>query len=313
MKHRPIRLLSTAVVLGLALAATVGTAHAACGDGTIDLGEDCDELTANGTPTSCCTVDCLFRSSSETCRDSAGPCDAAETCTGASGACPADVDEPDDTPCSDGLFCNGEETCQAGACEAGSDPCVTTCDEGTDECGSLCGVEPGASCLVDGGSVFLLKQSADPSRSKLKWKWGKGQPFLHEDLGSPQTTTTYELCIYDIVASTPQFLASLALPPNGLWVEKAPKGYSYKNKTLAADGIRKIKIKPGVIDKTKINFDAAGANLPVIAPASMTELFAVEPAITVELVSSDGECWSSDFAINDVKVNKDTQFKAVAK
>jgi len=42
-----------------------------------------------------------------------------------------------DTDCDDGLFCNGAETCVAGSCTAGADPCLPglTCIEETDACG----------------------------------------------------------------------------------------------------------------------------------------------------------------------------------
>ena len=42
----------------------------------------------------------------------------------------------DDTPCPDGLFCNGDETCQAGVCTDQADPCIDDahCDEDADFC-----------------------------------------------------------------------------------------------------------------------------------------------------------------------------------
>ena len=41
-----------------------------------------------------------------------------------------------DPDCEDGLFCNGAETCVAGACQAGSNPCPgQSCDEDLDTCG----------------------------------------------------------------------------------------------------------------------------------------------------------------------------------
>ena len=41
----------------------------------------------------------------------------------------------DNADCSDGLFCNGAETCVAGACQAGGDPCPgQNCDEDLDTC-----------------------------------------------------------------------------------------------------------------------------------------------------------------------------------
>jgi hypothetical protein len=62
-----------------------------CGDGAVVGTEQCDESGANGSPTSCCTASCQFRSSGQTCRSAAGGCDLSETCTGSTGSCPTDV------------------------------------------------------------------------------------------------------------------------------------------------------------------------------------------------------------------------------
>lgn len=39
------------------------------------------------------------------------------------------IDGQDGDSCSDGLWCNGEETCQGGVCMPGEPPCETPCDE----------------------------------------------------------------------------------------------------------------------------------------------------------------------------------------
>jgi hypothetical protein len=54
------------------------------------------------------------------CRAAAGACDVAEVCTGSSVFCPGDLKVPNGTSCTDGNVCNGEETCQAGTCAAGT-------------------------------------------------------------------------------------------------------------------------------------------------------------------------------------------------
>src|SRR4029434_437621 len=55
-----------------------------CGNGTVELGEQCDgDL--------CCAAACQFESAATPCRPVAGACDLAESCTGGSGACPADA------------------------------------------------------------------------------------------------------------------------------------------------------------------------------------------------------------------------------
>jgi len=68
--------------------------------------------------------------------------------------------------CDDGLFCNGAETCNAGTCQAGSDPCfdgdecsIDSCDEVGDVClfdnNPIC-EEPVAGQLLPTDSTALL-------------------------------------------------------------------------------------------------------------------------------------------------------------
>jgi len=141
-----------------------------CGDGVLDAGEQCDDGgTAAG---DCCSATCQFESAITSCRAAAGACDLAETCDGTSAICPSDEkltsvcrtaagdcdvaescdgvtdtcpsDQFDPALCDDGVYCNGDETCNAGLCETGSPPLCTgstpLCDEAIGNC---------SACLVD--------------------------------------------------------------------------------------------------------------------------------------------------------------------
>ena len=69
---------------------------AICGNGTIETGETCDDGAANGSTTCGCQTDCMYA--------------------------------PAATSCADGLYCNGDETCDgAGFCQPGT---PVTCDDG---------------------------------------------------------------------------------------------------------------------------------------------------------------------------------------
>jgi ELWxxDGT repeat protein len=60
----------------------------ACGNGTVDPDELCDDGPTNGTDGSCCACDCTFRPAGTVCRAASGGCDPFESCTGTSAACP---------------------------------------------------------------------------------------------------------------------------------------------------------------------------------------------------------------------------------
>lgn len=94
-------------------------AASTCGDGDLDVGEACDEGTANGTAASCCDTGCAFLGGATTCRAAVSPCDLPENCTGDAAGCPADETAPDESSCIDGPA----DTCCGGLCVVGAGSC----------------------------------------------------------------------------------------------------------------------------------------------------------------------------------------------
>src|SRR5262245_48303919 len=110
----------------------IGRRAVLCGNGFVDLNEDCDLGAANGQPGSCCNADCTFASAATAC-DDGNPCTANTTCDGA-GNCP--VTGFTTIACTDGNACTTADTCDgAGNCVGGPAP---NCDDGnvctTDAC-----------------------------------------------------------------------------------------------------------------------------------------------------------------------------------
>ena len=107
MKHTVKWFLLTLAVLALHTPA----AWAVCGDGILDLGEQCD-VGANPTGT-CCTANCTLIPAGTECRAAAGDCDVAEVCTGLVPLCPpnlfkaAEVCRPAAGPCDLPEVCSG--------------------------------------------------------------------------------------------------------------------------------------------------------------------------------------------------------------
>ena len=111
----------------------VTSLFAICGNGTLELGESCDDGgTADG---DCCSSSCQFEAPGSAC-DDGNACTAVDVCDGA-GVC---VPGPG-LPCDDGLFCNGAESCDTlTGCQAGPPPVlddgvactVDACDEVAD-------------------------------------------------------------------------------------------------------------------------------------------------------------------------------------
>src|SRR5439155_456970 len=113
-------------------AASIATFRAACGDGHVDSGEQCDLGAQNGQSGSCCTASCTF------CRASAGVCDVAETCTGTSATCPSDTVLSSSTVCRAAAgVCDVAETCTGTSATCPSDTFLsssTVCRAAVDVC-----------------------------------------------------------------------------------------------------------------------------------------------------------------------------------
>ena len=87
---------------------------------------------------------------------------------------------------------------------------------------------------------------------RLPQKWIKGAVTTKAEFGTPLTTTSYQLCIYD---GTSTLIADATIPAGGLcnvakpkpcWKDK-PKGFDYKDKDLTPDGISQMKLQEGLI------------------------------------------------------------------
>lgn len=113
----------------------------ACGDGVVDpgAGEACDLGARNGDG-ACCDAGCQPRPAGAACASDANPC-TDDVCDGSGAECAYPFNA---APCDDGVFCNGADTCVAGACalHAGS-PCAGPdgdgdCRESCDEARAAC-------------------------------------------------------------------------------------------------------------------------------------------------------------------------------
>ncbi len=138
----------------------------ACGNGIIDAGEACDEGAANGSSSSCCTVECQVKPAGTVCRAAAGVCDLTETCTGTSGQCPADqkstaVCRPAAGPCDLAEQCDGvtndcpvDQLAPAGTvCRPAAGACDVpeTCSGGSPSCPADQYVAAGTVCRAAAG------------------------------------------------------------------------------------------------------------------------------------------------------------------
>lgn len=75
----------------------------------------CDEPEVCDGENPWCPADAFYEEN-RICRPATGDCDQQELCPGDAADCPADLFRDDGSLCEDGLFCNGTDSCLAGAC-----------------------------------------------------------------------------------------------------------------------------------------------------------------------------------------------------
>jgi hypothetical protein len=240
-----------------------------------------------GVPAGTCAADAK-QPSGTPCRPATGVCDIAEACNGTSDNCPADALQPDGTSCTDGLFCNGAETCQAGSCADGADPCTFVCSEGTDMClTDACPAAPQGGCRTSAKKLLMVKNKVDDNKDKLIWKFIKGDQTTQTEFGDPTATAAYALCIY----SGASLRATLGVAPGPNWTAIGDKGYKYKDQTYAQDGVGKIIVKGGGPGKTKALVKGKGVNLPSIIDSA-----GLGTNVTAQLLNhQSGVCWEATF------------------
>jgi len=133
-----------------------------CDDGDLCTEDVCDDGMCQNNAID--HDDGLFCNGVETCDpDTGDTVDGPDPCTAGTQRCEEDTDEcidlttcTVDADCDDGVFCNGEETCDltdpaAGVCAPGTDPCLPdeTCDEDAN------------MCIAPAGGAFTLTTGTD--------------------------------------------------------------------------------------------------------------------------------------------------------
>jgi hypothetical protein len=278
-----------------------------CTGAFMPSGTTCDDEQACTTPDACngaggCQGPAILCNDGNPCTD-----DGCDTLTG---GC---TFTPNTAPCEDGTRCTTGDTCSGGSCVGGQalqcDPCETCRPLGG------CLVGPRDGCRQSRGKAKLsLRDSDVDAKDKIKWSWGRGEATTTGDFGNPVTTDAYTLCVFDGPIFTRRLFLDSTAPADGscenggsCWTARGTppgsKGFVYKDsKILLPDGLKRVKLQPGIDRRAKASVTGAGSNLELPSPMN------VALPVIVQLQGENGACLESVFTT--AKQNVEDGFKA---
>jgi cysteine-rich repeat protein len=217
--------------------------------------------------------------------------------------------------CDDGNNSSGD--CCSGACayETGGDACTSDgnlctqdlCDD-SGSCEHIARPLEPATCLAAPKAKLQILTSGPAEDHKLSWQWTAGDAFDQSVLGLVGVSSEYALCVYDGSSGEYVERGSPHLAVGYNWTSKDPKGALYKDNQSAFGGVSKLQLRTGADGKAKVKLRADGANL-VIGSA----VYTAAPDVIVQLVNSDGTCWTSSFAGDQIQTNEIGEFQAAVK
>jgi len=172
---------------------------------------------------------------------------------------------------------------------------------------ATCPLSPAGGCATSAKAQLQLRDNADDTKDKLKWKFTGGPALLSSDFGEPRTTASFALCIYDDGALKAELFVG---PSATLWATAGGNGFSYKDAAGSSDGVTTVKLLGGEAGASRLQVKGRGTNLPMPAPLSGTQFFDATTAVTAQLREVNGDCYETAFSPAEVIKNDGTQFKA---
>jgi hypothetical protein len=147
------------------------------------------------------------------------------------------------------------------------------------------------------------------SRPGLTWKWAAGEATTLADFGHPETTASYELCVYKNADTVPLLHTAIAAVAGGTcgtrpcWTV-TPSRIDYKSRTSRPDGISVLRLAPGADGFASIQLKAKGADLGFGASIDL------QPKVVVQLMNTDtGVCGQAEYSTH-ISKNTDRDFIA---
>jgi hypothetical protein len=228
--------------------------------------------------------------------------------------------------CGNGTLDSGED-CQEPGAPNPAGPCCSSSNCRLKPANTPCVPESFGRCVFDTGmcsgdssqgcaaalpcdagasrSRAVLTNRADPARNSLLWRWRSSAAVEVSDLAlAADSSEVIDLCAADadgVVQSVHEVGGGLN------WTPTANKGFRFRDRALAQDGIAKIVLRSGAAGKAAIIVRGRGPNLgapalPLSTPARVYLL--LRPLAGAQF----DRCWDATYDAADV--NTASEFKA---
>jgi hypothetical protein len=163
-----------------------------------------------------------------------------------------------------------------------------------------CPESPRAGCGVASLASLIVSDRADDARDRITWRWMGVRGAAALPFGDPRRTTGYALCVWDSLSGEPSQLATMLVDSGNKWRVGAVRGgFRYQDSTGDPDGVEQVRLAERRPRRVRLRITAKGLNLPRIRASQVSHLAAMQPALTVQLINSEGSCWESTFTSAD--------------
>ncbi|MDJ0849878.1 MAG: hypothetical protein QNK04_16030 [Myxococcota bacterium] len=165
----------------------------------------------------------------------------------------------------------------------------------------LCAPAPQTGCFQsDAVRVRASVNPGHPHRDALHWSWKAGDPSAPADLGDPQQSTGYALCVYDGEATlqteteapardTDSLVTSIDAPAGRGWWRFAHR-YFYLNPFGSPDGLVFGTVRAGERGAVTLKGFGPGLDLAALEDVDTTRVIS-------QVQNAAGGCWGAEISV----------------
>ena len=166
-----------------------------------------------------------------------------------------------------------------------------TCDD-TGTCTQVATPDPACAMPMSPGkaTLALWRSPGNPSKNRLRFRWGSGPAVDRADLGTAPATGAplFDLCIYDRDGATTtqlfggQAFAGTRCGSRSCWIPISDLGWRFVSRSGMPDGLTHLTLKSGIAGKGEMSVRGGGPLLTL-------------PKLPL-LRTSTGKCWGATFS-----------------